>query len=590
MESLVEELTCPVCLELYEQPVLLPCAHSLCKTCAAEVFAEVAKKPPPQPAEQGAAKQVQCPSCRHEFQLPELGVEGLRRNTTLQNIVDRYREAKTNTAAPKPVPCQMCDQEPPAEAVKTCLVCDNSYCETCLATFHPMKGGLARHTLTEPSAAAPKVLMCTEHVQEKVNMYCATDQSLVCSLCKLVGKHKDHEVAAVSDTFQQKKTSIGGRVAGLIQQNAEVECFVDKIQGTMTKAEVGMKLSYEFNVSLKQNCTDIQERVEAFAQTLTTAIVRRKGILQSKVAAEKDQKLRTLGQQLDQWADTGTGITAAIAEAETLLNEEDPIAFLQASKAVEDRIAAFKFLEERKLNTTDQFFHNTLGVSDLEQRVSALDFLQVPEAPVILTGQCTAGRDNITVSWAAGGNTPVDNYRVSHGKAGEGHILHAQQTVTSTTKSIKLENLEENTTYKVVVVAINETGHAASQTVDIKTRRGGQLQFKLDKNTAEPPMDVADDGPNGEKTYDMSYVGTDGVAIRGVYPPEKTSYTGGHLTKVGIVLDYNAGSISFYDQNHRMITSQTEKFFGPVFPCFVVRDRGGTLSLVQNCVWPDGLE
>ncbi|XP_019614481.1 PREDICTED: E3 ubiquitin-protein ligase Midline-1-like [Branchiostoma belcheri] len=198
MESLVEELTCPVCLELYEQPVLLPCAHSLCKRCAGEVFAEAARKPPPQPAEQGAAKQVQCPSCRHKFQLPELGVEGLRRNTTLQNIVDRYREAKNNTAAPKAVPCQMCDLEPPAEAVKTCLVCDNSYCETCLTTFHPMKGGLARHTLTEPSAAAPKVLMCTEHVQEKVNMYCATDQSLVCSLCKLVGKHKDHEVAAVS--------------------------------------------------------------------------------------------------------------------------------------------------------------------------------------------------------------------------------------------------------------------------------------------------------------------------------------------------------------------------------------------------------
>ncbi|XP_078678579.1 E3 ubiquitin-protein ligase Midline-1-like [Branchiostoma floridae x Branchiostoma belcheri] len=305
---------------------------------------------------------MQCPSCRHEFQLPQLGVEGLRRNTTLQNIVDRYREAKNSTAAPKPIPCQMCDQEPPAEAVKTCLVCDNSYCETCLGTFHPMKGGLARHTLTEPSAAAPKVLMCTEHPQEKVNMYCATDQSLVCSLCKLVGKHKDHEVAAVSDTFQQKKASIGGRVAGLIQQNAEVECFVDKIQGTKTKAE--------------QNCADIQERVEAFAQTLTTAIMKRKGILQSKVAVEKDQKLSTLGKQLDQWADTGTGITAAIAEAETLLNEEDPIAFLQASKAVEERIAAFKFLEERKLNTTDQFVHNTLGVSDLEQRVSSLDFLK----------------------------------------------------------------------------------------------------------------------------------------------------------------------------------------------------------------------
>ncbi|XP_019614498.1 PREDICTED: E3 ubiquitin-protein ligase Midline-1-like [Branchiostoma belcheri] len=454
----------------------------------------------------------------------------------------------------------------------------------------------------------------------------------------------------------------------------------------------------------EQNCADIQEQVEAFAQTLTTAIVKRKGILQLKVAVEKDQKLRTLGQQLDQWADTGTGITAAIAEAETLLNEEDPIAFLQASKAVEERIAAFKFLEERKLNTTDQFVHNTLGVSDLEQRVSALDFLQAPQAPRILTDRCTAGRDYININWTAGGNTPVDKYNVWHGKAGERR--GRQQTVPSTSKSIKLENLEENTTYEVVVAAINETGQAASQTVDIKTRRGGQLKFKLDKNTAEPPMVVADDGmsvtcfqnvseaqlrgqaygsnqgfnqpyqdrlqrvrshpqtlgfyspppvppcvlgdaaiengrrywevdvrgssdfglgvacvttyyqslggrikqrvsvstmyasfcgvgPNGVKTYEISCAGMNEVSpghnsaeLTGAAEPKLLR----ELTKVGVLLDYNAGSISYYDQNHRLITTQAQQISQPVYPSLVVKDQGGTLSLVQDCVWPDGLE
>ncbi|XP_066283295.1 E3 ubiquitin-protein ligase Midline-1-like [Branchiostoma lanceolatum] len=219
-------------------------------------------------------------------------------------------------------------------------------------------------------------------------MYCETDECLVCSLCKLVGKHQDHKVAAVSDTFQQKKESIGGRVAGLIQKNAEVECFVDKIQQTMTEAE--------------QNCGDIKGRVEAFAQTLVATIMKRKDVLQTKVDVEKDQKLKTLGQQLSQWADTGTGISAAITEAEALLNEEDPITFLQTSKTVVDRIAAFEFLEERKLNTTDKFVHNALGVSDLEQTVSSLDFLQAPEEPKILTDKCRAGRDHIIAAGLQG--------------------------------------------------------------------------------------------------------------------------------------------------------------------------------------------
>jgi hypothetical protein len=32
-----EELTCPVCLELYADPLMLPCSHSLCKKCLEDI-------------------------------------------------------------------------------------------------------------------------------------------------------------------------------------------------------------------------------------------------------------------------------------------------------------------------------------------------------------------------------------------------------------------------------------------------------------------------------------------------------------------------------------------------------------------------
>lgn len=33
-----EELTCPVCLELYADPLMLPCSHSLCKKCLEDII------------------------------------------------------------------------------------------------------------------------------------------------------------------------------------------------------------------------------------------------------------------------------------------------------------------------------------------------------------------------------------------------------------------------------------------------------------------------------------------------------------------------------------------------------------------------
>ncbi|CAH1266042.1 ENDOU [Branchiostoma lanceolatum] len=139
---------------------------------------------------------VQCPSCRHEFQLPKLGVDGLLKNTTLRNIVDRYRESKSNTAASKAahkaahkaVPSQMCDKEPYYDAVETYPDCDD-YCELC--TFDQMEGALAGLTLTDASAVTPKDLTPTVHPQEKVGKH---------------GYHRVGVVTAVPDTSQQNQT------------------------------------------------------------------------------------------------------------------------------------------------------------------------------------------------------------------------------------------------------------------------------------------------------------------------------------------------------------------------------------------------
>ena len=240
MDTLESELTCPICLELFEDPLLLPCAHSLCFGCAHRILISHC-------ATNESVQSIgafQCPTCRYVISLsPERGLEGLKRNVTLQNIIDRVQRASSSAGLPlplslphsgpnspgeegsnrlalvpvsaamsspgtppEPVQCQFCEQDPPQDAVKTCVTCEVSYCEECLRATHPNKKPFTGHRLIEPMPDSHlRGLQCLEHDEEKVNMYCVTDDQLICSLCKLVGRHRDHQVAALSDRYEKLK-------------------------------------------------------------------------------------------------------------------------------------------------------------------------------------------------------------------------------------------------------------------------------------------------------------------------------------------------------------------------------------------------
>lgn len=36
--TLEKQLTCPICLQLFNKPVILPCQHNLCRKCANELY------------------------------------------------------------------------------------------------------------------------------------------------------------------------------------------------------------------------------------------------------------------------------------------------------------------------------------------------------------------------------------------------------------------------------------------------------------------------------------------------------------------------------------------------------------------------
>uniref|UniRef100_A0A8C7W494 Uncharacterized protein n=1 Tax=Oncorhynchus mykiss TaxID=8022 RepID=A0A8C7W494_ONCMY len=76
-EKLLEhELSCPICLELYTDPVYLPCGHNYCLACINATDASSGEKSLPC-----------CPECREEYS----GTETLHKNFKLCGIIEGYR-------------------------------------------------------------------------------------------------------------------------------------------------------------------------------------------------------------------------------------------------------------------------------------------------------------------------------------------------------------------------------------------------------------------------------------------------------------------------------------------------------------------
>uniref|UniRef100_A0A8D3B3S9 Tripartite motif containing 101 n=1 Tax=Scophthalmus maximus TaxID=52904 RepID=A0A8D3B3S9_SCOMX len=215
--TLEKQLICPICLELFNKPVvILPCQHNLCRKCANELYQA-------RTTMSVNSGRFRCPSCRQEVVLDRHGVYGLQRNLLVENIIDAYKQevgnnSSSNAASPLPPP---------------------------------------------PPPAQPK---CSAHEGEKVNIFCVTCQVPTCSLCKVFGAHRSCQVAPLTDVYQQQKVCAGPRCLCCVREDFYIENSKAQRQSVCDKFDRMISILGERHKAMKQQISSEQEEKSGRAQ------------------------------------------------------------------------------------------------------------------------------------------------------------------------------------------------------------------------------------------------------------------------------------------------------------------------------------
>ncbi|XP_067840544.1 tripartite motif-containing protein 54 isoform X1 [Heptranchias perlo] len=320
MDSLEKQLICPICLEMFTKPVvILPCQHNLCRKCANDVFQ--ASNPFWQSRGSttvASGGRFRCPSCRHEVVLDRHGVYGLQRNLLVENIIDIYKQESSR----------------------------------------PL------HTKSDQQ------LMCEEHEDEKINIYCLTCEAPTCSMCKVFGAHKDCEVAPLQSVYKRQKTELSDGIAMLVAGN-------DRIQAIITQLEEICKTIEDNSRRQKQL---LCEKFDALYAILEE---RKKEMLQS-ITREQEEKVQYVRSLMRQHGDHLEGASKLVETALQSMEEPQMAVFLQNTKQLIKKIvdtskAAHMERTEPGYENMDHFVVNLGRAEQMLQRINFQTDCQVEE-------------------------------------------------------------------------------------------------------------------------------------------------------------------------------------------------------------------
>ncbi|KAJ8366217.1 hypothetical protein AAFF_G00365330 [Aldrovandia affinis] len=302
-----DQFSCSICLDLLKDPVTIPCGHSYCMGCIKGCW--------DQNDDTGV---YNCPQCREIFTPRPV----LRRNAILAEVVEKLKRTGLQAAPPAhcyagpgDVACDVCTERK-RKAIKSCLLCLASYCETHLKLHNELIPG-KRHTLID-AAGNLQEKICSHH-DKLLEVYCRTDQQCICYQC-LMDEHRGHDTvsAAAERPEKQKQLRETQRKSqqGIQEREKELQDLRQAVDSLTRSAQAAVEDSERLFIELIRSIERQHSEVKELIRDQVKAAVSR-----------AERLLERLEQEIAE-------LRRRDAELEQLSHTEDDIHLLQTCQSV----------------------------------------------------------------------------------------------------------------------------------------------------------------------------------------------------------------------------------------------------------------
>ena len=404
LHNLREEVSCPVCTNVYTDPKHLPCLHTFCLHCLKHWHTT-----------SHGRDTIRCPKCQAISRVPESGdLKDLPTSFYLNGLIDvlAIKECKTSQ-----VRCGNCDKK--SSESSYCFHCCVFWCDECIIGHNIIRSNKDHRVLAlkdfqdkdyEDVMKRPAFCPKEDHNKEELKYFCKDCEMPLCQICVTLD-HGGHNMKLIKEEAETQKT--------------EIKSFIEKQRHNLQAKMNAVSRLDEDCARLIQQGEDVKREIQTFVDNLIAVIEANKKNIFAEVEKETRKSIESITRRKTEIERQMTAIKSSLEKAEKLFTRSTNAEIVQLKKSSDtifegvhqieptdcdpELVAHFVFVENYKLFNTIKT--EQIGTLKKPTKASHCDIegkgleegIALREAHFTLTTKDTEGRqcynerDHVTV-------------------------------------------------------------------------------------------------------------------------------------------------------------------------------------------------